>query len=148
MSPYLPSVNTPALINPSNAEATYDQTRRIQRFETHLNPVMFIHYSLNSSRWVNSQISTLVPGFQSMFRFFASFCNDQISHQQHRVNPSHLERVGWAIGIIFWHSLYIIFSALYTHQCSFPRAENDTPHDRIFIPLACLLGNLRLWIIS
>ena len=30
-----------------------------------------------------SQMSTHVPGFQSSFRFFASFCIGQISHQQH-----------------------------------------------------------------
>ena len=31
-----------------------------------------------------SQINTHVPGFQSFFRFFASFCIGQISHQQHK----------------------------------------------------------------
>ena len=29
-----------------------------------------------------SQMSTHVPGFLSLFRFFASFCIGQISHQQ------------------------------------------------------------------
>ena len=31
-----------------------------------------------------SQMSTHVPGFQSFFRFFASFCIGQISHHQHK----------------------------------------------------------------
>ena len=31
-----------------------------------------------------SQESTHLPGFQSFFRIFASFCNDQSSHQQHK----------------------------------------------------------------
>ena len=31
-----------------------------------------------------SQVSTHVQGFQSFFRFFASFCIGQISHQQHK----------------------------------------------------------------
>ena len=30
----------------------------------------------------HSQMSTHLPGFQSFFSFFASFCNGQISHQQ------------------------------------------------------------------
>ena len=30
-------------------------------------------------------MSTHVVGFQSLFRFFASFCIGQISHQQHKV---------------------------------------------------------------
>ena len=29
-------------------------------------------------------MSTHLPGFQSFSRLFASFCNDQISHQQHK----------------------------------------------------------------
>ena len=32
----------------------------------------------------NSQMSTDVPGFQALFSYFALFCIDQISHQQHR----------------------------------------------------------------
>ena len=32
----------------------------------------------------NSQMSTHVPGFQSLFRIFASFCIGQISRQQHK----------------------------------------------------------------
>ena len=39
-----------------------------------------------------SQMSTYVPGFQSFFMFFASFCIGQISNQQHigviRVDPN------------------------------------------------------------
>ena len=31
-----------------------------------------------------SQMSTHVPGFQSFFRFFASFCIGQISNHQHK----------------------------------------------------------------
>ena len=31
-----------------------------------------------------SQMSTHVPGFRSFFRFFASFCIGQLSHQQHK----------------------------------------------------------------
>ena len=36
-------------------------------------------------------MSTHLPGFRSFFRIFASFCIDQSSHQQHKVNPSHLQ---------------------------------------------------------
>ena len=32
----------------------------------------------------NSQMSTHVPGVQPFFKFFASFCIGQISHQQHK----------------------------------------------------------------
>ena len=36
----------------------------------------------------HSHMSTHLPGFQSFYRFFASFCICQISHQHNKVNPS------------------------------------------------------------
>ena len=38
-----------------------------------------------------SRMSTHLPGFQSYFRIFESFCIGQISHQQHKGNPSNDE---------------------------------------------------------
>ena len=54
----------PLIHNPSNAEATFIQSTALTEL---------------------SQMSTYVPGFESFFRFFASFCNAKISHHQHTV---------------------------------------------------------------
>ena len=35
-------------------------------------------------------MSIHMPGFQSFFKFFASFCSGQISHQQHKGKPDQL----------------------------------------------------------
>ena len=64
-------------VNPSNAEATFIQSTRMQRF-WHVG----IHWKALAEY---SQMSTYMPGFRSFFRFFASFCVDKISHQQHKV---------------------------------------------------------------
>ena len=45
-------------------------------FEKHLNPILFVFIGKLS-------LSTHVPGFQSFFRFFASFFIGQISDRQH-----------------------------------------------------------------
>ena len=37
-------------------------------------------------------MSTIVPGFQCFFRFFALFCNGQIRYQEHKVKMSKLDR--------------------------------------------------------
>ena len=59
-------------VNPSNAEATFIQSTKTQRF---WNPSKPCHVGIH---WIAvteySQMSTHVPGFQSFFRYFASLC--------------------------------------------------------------------------
>ena len=75
INPYLKILYVVPL-NPSNAEATFNQNTRTQR-----KPSKSFHVGIN---WIAlpeySQMSTQVSGFQSFFRFFASFCIGQISH--------------------------------------------------------------------
>ena len=55
-------------------------------------------YSLDSSHWAEySQMSTHMPGFQSFFSFFASFCIGQISHHQHKGYPIHALSTSWQV---------------------------------------------------
>ena len=69
-------------VNPSNAETAFVQSTRHRSF---LKPSKPSHDGMH---WITlseySQMSTHVPRFQSFFSFFASFCDGQISHQQHR----------------------------------------------------------------
>ena len=50
-------------------------------------------------------MSTHVPGFQSFFRFFASFCIGQIKQQQHIKFSNCVVALGfnWSSGLIFLH---------------------------------------------
>ena len=57
------------LVNPSNAEATFVQSTRTQRFLKTIQ-TLSCWYSLDSSRWVLSQMSTHLPGFQSSLQVF------------------------------------------------------------------------------
>ena len=65
-------------VNPSNAEATFVQSTRMQIL------LKSCHVGIH---WItlteHSQMSTHLPGFQSFFSFFASFCIGKISHHQH-----------------------------------------------------------------
>ena len=77
---------TPFTLNPSNAEATLIQSRRTQRF---LKPYKPCHVDIH---WLAlddySQMSTLVPGFQSFsVMFIAIFCVGKINHQQYKGWP-------------------------------------------------------------
>ena len=54
-----------------------------------------------------SQMSTHLPGFQSFFSFFASFCIGQVSHQQLRVKQSRLKHT--KINGTIFIALIIIF---------------------------------------
>ena len=66
------------IFNPSNAEATFLQSTRTQIF---LKPSKPFHVGIHWNALAEcSQMSTHIPGFQSFFRFFASFCIGQISH--------------------------------------------------------------------
>ena len=69
--------------NPSNAEATFIQSTRTQTFKKKTSKpcLVGIHWIALAE---DSQVSTHVSGFQSLFNFFASFCIGQISHHQHR----------------------------------------------------------------
>ena len=68
------------VLKPSNTEDTFKKHKDAEIFEIHLNPVIL------AFNWIalaeHFQMSTHVPGFQSLFLFFASFCIGQISHQQ------------------------------------------------------------------
>ena len=58
-----------SLYNPSNAEGTFVQSTKMERFlKKHLNPVMFVTLA------EYSQMSAHLPGFQSFFRSFALSC--------------------------------------------------------------------------
>ena len=71
-----------ATVNGSNAKATFVQSTRTQIFfENHLKPCHVGIHWIALAKY--SQMSTHIPGFRSFFRFFASFCIGQISHQQH-----------------------------------------------------------------
>ena len=48
-------------------------------FENHKTPVM-VFIEMVFAKY--AQMNTHVPGFQSVFSFFASFCIGQIGHQQ------------------------------------------------------------------
>ena len=65
--------------NPFNVEALFVQSTRMQRFLKTMY-TLSCWYSLDSSRWVLSDMSTHVPGIQSFFSvcFFASFCIGEI----------------------------------------------------------------------
>ena len=64
---------------PSNAETTFVLRTRMQILENILNPVMLVFIFIALTEY--SQMSTDVPGFQSFFRVFVSFCIGQISHR-------------------------------------------------------------------
>ena len=68
--------------NPSNAGATFVRRARMQRvLKKHLNSCdVGIHWIALAEY---SHMSMHMPGFQSFFCFFASFCIGQISHHQH-----------------------------------------------------------------
>ena len=69
------------LINPSNAETNFVQTQECKDFCQPAKPYLVgIHWIALAEY---SQMSTYLPGFLLIFRFFASLCNGQISHQQH-----------------------------------------------------------------
>ena len=62
--------------NPSDAEATFDQSARVQTIKPCTHWIALAEYS---------QMSTHVPGFQLFFQdFFATFCVCQISHQHYK----------------------------------------------------------------
>ena len=66
-------------INPSNAEATFSQSTRMQRF--FLNDPKPCHVGIHMKALAEYyRMSTHVTGFQSFFRFFAYFCEGQIRH--------------------------------------------------------------------
>ena len=77
---YPPYRGFPGSVNPSNAKATFVQST-MMLFENYLNPVCHvgIHWIALTEYY---QMSTNLPGFQSFLASFASFCIDQISHQQ------------------------------------------------------------------
>ena len=63
------------VVNPSNAEATFVQSTRLQRFLTPSKPR---HVGIHKKALTDySQMSTHVLGFQSLFSIFASFCIGQ-----------------------------------------------------------------------
>ena len=63
--------------NPSNAQTTFVQSTRMQRF-LKIIQTLSCWYSLDSSQWVS-----MCQGFSNFSGFFASFSVCQISHQQH-----------------------------------------------------------------
>ena len=71
-------------------------------------------YSLDSSRSLRTQMSTHVPGFQSFFIFFASFCIGQICHSQHTGYFLELYIIGrtWDIDAVILESFIVTLSAM------------------------------------
>ena len=65
------------MVNPSNAEASFILSTRMQRFfENHLNPVILEIID-------KLLLSTFrVHGFQSFIKFFTSFCIGKFSQKQ------------------------------------------------------------------
>ena len=73
-----------------NAEATFIQSTRMQRFLKTFKPCQVgIHWIALAEFF---QMNTHLPGFRSFSTYFASFCIDQISHQQHNIRVSSPER--------------------------------------------------------
>ena len=66
-------------LNPSNAEATFIQSTRTQKFRKPPKPCCVGTHGKALAE--HSHMSTHLPGFQSFFRFFAPFCIGQISHK-------------------------------------------------------------------
>ena len=64
-----------SISNPSDAEVTFIQCTRMQTSHVGIHWIARTEYS---------QMSTHMPGFQSIWRFFASFCIGRISQQQHK----------------------------------------------------------------
>ena len=53
-------------------------------FEKHLEPVIRYSFGIHYIALTEyCQMSTHMPGFQSFFNFFASFCTGKIDHLQH-----------------------------------------------------------------
>ena len=75
-------VTVKLIFSPSNAEATFVQSTRMQSF---LKTILTLScwYSLDSSQWVLSDEYPCVR-VSIIFSFFASFCISQISHQQQK----------------------------------------------------------------
>ena len=68
--------------NPYNANATFVQSTRLQRFCKWPNPYYVgIHWIALAEF---SLMNTNMPGFQSSLKVFASFCIGQISHQPYK----------------------------------------------------------------
>ena len=76
-------------LNTSYAEATFVQNTRPQRFLKTIE-TLSCWYSLDSSRQVLSDEYPFTRVSIIFFMFFASFCNGQISDQQHKGKPIHL----------------------------------------------------------
>ena len=70
------------MVNPSNAEATFVQSSRMQIF---LKPSKPCHVGIHLIALTeDSQMSTHMPWFQSSLSFFASVCKGKLSHQKHK----------------------------------------------------------------
>ena len=63
----------------SNAEANFVQSTRTQRFWKSSKPCRVGMHLIALAQYC--QMSTHMPGIQSIFSFFASFCIAKISHQ-------------------------------------------------------------------
>ena len=72
-------------MNTSDGEATFVQNIDAKICEICLSPVMLVFINRKAlAEYCQMSTGTHVPGFQSFFSFFASICNSQISHQQHK----------------------------------------------------------------
>ena len=69
-------------VNPPNVKGTFVQSTKMQRFLKTIQ-TLSCWYSLESSRWVLSDEYPFAR-VSIIFQDFASFCTDQISHQQHK----------------------------------------------------------------
>ena len=69
-------------VNPSTAEATFVLSTRTQNLLKTIE-TLSCWYSLESSHRVHSD-EYQYAGVLVIYRFFASFCSGQISHQQHK----------------------------------------------------------------
>ena len=81
---------------PSNVEAAFIRSTKTQRF---LKTNVVIH-CITLAEY--SKMNTHVPGFQSFFKFYASFCIVQISHQQHK---GYQVLFYCTICYLFWHGI-------------------------------------------
>ena len=75
-------VNLIGTLNPSNAEATFVQNTRMQRFVKTI-WILSCWCLLDSSHWVLSDEYQYAM-VSVIFTFVASFCNGKISHHQHK----------------------------------------------------------------
>ena len=108
-------------LNQSAANVTFTQCKKkAEQYENHLNPVMLVFIGKLADY---HYMSTHLPGLQSSFSFFVSFCIGKISHYLKYIRKSVVEPPPILLTSQSWgHATWF---RLFTLQCwDYPRAEH------------------------